>query len=77
MMDMDIMTAYAYLTEQFKLVYNRDADYIRAQIVSAYGMDTFDAESIAGMVREGDQMWEENKEKLQAMVRAMVDEKYG
>ena len=77
MMDMDIMTATEYLAEQFGRVYKRKDDYIRAQIVSAYGMDVVDAESIKGMVAEGDQMWEAHKEQLQSMVRTMLDEKYG
>ena len=72
MMNMDIYTADNWLDWNFD-----DSSYIRLQCVSKIGMDKIDPVSIAGLKKNGDDLYAAEKVQLESMLRAIIDERYG
>jgi len=47
------------------------------QTLSTLGMDKVDKASIDALVAAGNQMWEENKDAAEQIIREICDEKFG
>ena len=44
-------------------------NYLRLQVISDLAMDSVDEENINGLMAAGDEMWNDNKEAAQKMIR--------
>ena len=88
--DPNSMTKVAYMSMMGEFMMNIDtytADnilkhrmpedkYLRMQIVSDIGMDKVDPKSIAGLKKNGMDLWDLNKEKMTKMLNTIIDERF-
>ena len=72
MMNMDTYTADWYMNHTMPA-----DDYLRLQKTTKLGMDKVDPASIAGLQADGIALHDLNKEALEAMMRRMIDDKFG
>ena len=63
-MNMDVYTAHNYLLNLYNYVFKKPEDYIRLQKVTSIGMDKVDKESIDGLIKDGNDLYEENKDDI-------------
>lgn len=76
MMNMDSYAAHYYLKYEFEADKKPD-DYIRCQVSSNIGMDKVDKKSIDGLVANGKQLYDENSDDIEKMIRSIIDERWG
>lgn len=76
MMNMDAYASDYYLLNEFA-ENGQEANYLRMQTTSNVGMDKIDKANIDQLKLDGARLYEENKTKLEAMIRAILDENYG
>ena len=77
MMNMDSYTAHWYLKNEYTHVEKEPEDYLRCQTSSNIGMDKVDKKSIEGLIADGTKLYNENSEKLEKMIRTIIDERWG
>ncbi len=70
MMNMDTYTADNYL--KWSMPEDR---YLRLQTTSNIGMDKIDKKSIDGLKADGNKLYRENAEALEALLRQIIDER--
>ena len=74
MMNMDTYTAHYWLRMHMP---NYKENYLRLQTnPSVNAMDKVDKASIDGLVGDGQKLYAENKEALEAFIRVIIDERY-
>lgn len=53
-----------------------DINYVRMQIESELKMDNIDPENVRGLVGDGERLYKRDEEKLKALLRLMIDDKF-
>ena len=61
-MKIDSNTAHGFLEQHYKYIDKRPENYVRLQVESVIKMDDISKKAIDGLVKDGDKMWNENKE---------------
>ena len=78
--DNDVFAADKWLEQTFKDMKSSegftDVNYKRMQTVSTLSMDKVDKASIDLLLNAGDQMWSENKDEVQQMIREICDDRF-
>lgn len=76
MMNIDTYTAH-YVTMYEISERTSPSDYLRLQMVSGLGMDKVSAKDVQNLKNDGETMWSENQEQVKAMLRTIIDERWG
>lgn len=76
-MYIDSNTAHAFLEQHFNYTDKKPENYVRLQVQTSIAMDDISKKATDGLVKDGDKMWDENKEQIIKLVHLMVDDKFG
>lgn len=74
MMNMDAYSADYWLKTEIP---DAAHNYHRAQMVSTCSMDDVRPAAVVKLKENGEQLWTENKVQIEAMLRTIVDERFG
>jgi len=77
MINIDSFSADYYLQNQFEFNDHYPEGFVRSNINSNFGLDSATTKDLDGMEAQGTEMWKNDKDRILAMIRPMVDEKIG